>query len=118
MNAIDTNDLRSALLAAAHAFLDFCRADEARFQLMFQRSIPGWEPSPESYAPAVEALELNRAAFAKHGLDEDWHLDLWTAVTSGLAHQQVANDPGGDRWASLVEPAVDMYLAHVRGDAK
>jgi hypothetical protein len=32
---------------------------------------------------------------------------------SGLAHQQVANDAGGDRWVRLAERAVDMFLADV-----
>lgn len=114
----EDGDLRELLVRSARRFVEFCQEDEARFQLLFQRSIPGWEPSPEAYAPAVEALERNRGAFAAHGLDEPWHLDLWTAVTSGLAHQQVANDPGGDRWASLVDDAVDMYLAHVTGAAR
>jgi hypothetical protein len=30
---------------------------------------------------------------------------------SGLSHQQVANDPGGDRWVLLSRRAVEMYLA-------
>ena len=111
-------DLRTLLVRSASLFVAFCQEDEARFQLLFQRSIPGWEPSREAYAPAVEALERNRRAFAAHGLDEQWQLDLWTAVTSGLAHQQIANDPGGDRWSSLVDDAVDMYLAHVTGGTR
>lgn len=38
-------------------------------------------------------------------------LDLYTALMTGLASQQVSNDPGGARWARLVDEAVDMYLA-------
>jgi hypothetical protein len=38
-------------------------------------------------------------------------VDLWTALLTGLATQQVSNDPGGDRWRRLVDPAVDMFLA-------
>jgi hypothetical protein len=30
---------------------------------------------------------------------------------SGLAHQQVANDPGGRRWVRLAGQVVDMFLA-------
>jgi hypothetical protein len=41
------------------------------------------------------------------------YLDLWTALTSGLVWQQIANEPGGDRWARLVDDVVDMFLAHV-----
>ncbi|MEX1280522.1 MAG: helix-turn-helix domain-containing protein [Acidimicrobiia bacterium] len=108
-----TGDLRALLVEGARGFLAFCTEDDARFQLLFGRPIPGWEPSPEAYAPAVEALERNRAVFEAVGLGQPEHLDLWTAVTSGLAHQQLANDPGGDRWTRLVDDAVDMYLAHV-----
>ena len=39
------------------AFLGFCVEEPVRHQLLFQRTIPGFEPSPESYAPAVEGLE-------------------------------------------------------------
>src|SRR5688500_9094900 len=38
------------------AFLRFCVEEPVRHQLLFQRTIPGFEPSPESYAPAVEGL--------------------------------------------------------------
>jgi hypothetical protein len=41
-------------------------------------------------------------------------MDLWTGVVSGLMWQQIANEPGGDRWARLVDDAVDMFLAHVK----
>ena len=40
-------------------------------------------------------------------------MDLWTALVSGLINQQLANDPGGDRWARLIDRTVDMYLADV-----
>ena len=40
-------------------------------------------------------------------------VDLFSALVSGLSHQQVANDPGGDRWVRLAGRAVDMFLADV-----
>lgn len=96
-----------------HLFIEFSVADPARYQLMFQRTIPGFEPSPESYAVSVAALEEARAALASIGLTEPAHLDLWTALTTGLTDQQISNDPGGDRWVRLVDDAIDMYLSHV-----
>ena len=48
---------------------------------------------------------------AAAGLGAPEHVDLWTALLTGLATQQVSNDPGGDRWRRLVDPAVDMFLA-------
>jgi hypothetical protein len=31
---------------------------------------------------------------------------------TGLVDQQIANEPGGDRWTRLVEDAVRMLLSH------
>ena len=45
------------------AFRRVLHSDVARYQLLFQRTIPGFEPSPESYAPAQRALgHLERLA--------------------------------------------------------
>jgi AcrR family transcriptional regulator len=92
----EMTDLRAALKDRGRAFLRFCAADPARYQLLFQRTIPGFEPSPESYALAVEFLGQTRAALAQFGLDGD-DLDLWTALIAGLAAQQLSNEPDGDR---------------------
>ena len=105
------DDPRQALVDAARRFVQFCDADHARFQLLFQHSIPGWHPSPEAYEVAIANLTEMRGHMADIGIDDEASADLWTAITSGLASQQVANDPGGDRWLRLVEDAVDMFLA-------
>ncbi len=103
----------AALLAAkAHRFVEFCTNDVARYQLLFQRTIPEFEPSAESYAPAVRALDGARNGLALIGITQPRHLDLWTALLSGLVDQQISNDPGGDRWTCLIEDAVSMFLAH------
>ena len=102
---------RETLIAGATAFVEFCNEDPARFQLLFQRSIPGWHPSDEAYAVAVENLELTRKHLEGIGITQARSLDIWTALVSGLASQQVANDPGGDRWLRVIEPAVDMFLS-------
>ncbi len=99
--------------AGAHAFFEFATSDPVRAQLLFQRTIAGFEPSPESYAPAVATLELVGERFAAIGIDDPQAIDLWTAVMSGLVNQQLANDPGGDRWGQLVDRSIDMYLAAV-----
>ena len=39
--------------------------------------------------------------------------DLWTGMISGLVWQQIANEPGGDRWTKHVDDLVDMFLDHV-----
>jgi AcrR family transcriptional regulator len=100
------------MVADARRWVEFCTSDVARYQLLFQRPIPGFEPSPESYEPAVRALDLTREYLALNGVTEPRHVDTWTAVMTGLVDQQISNDPGGDRWTRLIEDVVRMLLAH------
>lgn len=108
-------DPHAGLVARLHRFLEFCTADVPRYQLLFQSAIPGFEPSAASYAPAVRALEHARAVLAGYGIDDPRHVDMWTALVTGLADQQISNDPGGDRWSRLADEIVSMYLAHCLG---
>jgi AcrR family transcriptional regulator len=95
-------------------FLQFCVEDPVRFQLLYQRPIPGFEPSPESYQVAVEGLELARAALRACGIRSVRAFDVWTALVSGLAAQQTSNEPGGTRWTRLADEVMDMFLARYR----
>jgi len=104
---------RARLRAVARLFLDFSAEDAARAQLLFQRTIPDFEPSPESYALAVEVVEHAKAGLVAAGVREPAQFDLWTALVSGLASQQAANDPGGERYVALIDDAVDMFADHV-----
>jgi len=103
-----------ALHQDAQLWLSFAVEDPVRYQLLYQRTIPGFEPSPESYQPAVEVLERARAALAACGITDPRALDVWTAVKAGVAAQQTSNEPGGDRWFRLSDEITDMYLAHFR----
>lgn len=114
IQAIEETDPVRRLHAHAHAFVQFCTEDPVRHQLLFQRTIPGFEPSPESYATAVEGLALSRAAVASCGVKGTRAFDVWTALTGGLAAQQNANEPGGRRWARLIDECTDMYLERYR----
>ena len=100
-------------MAFVEALVRFSTEDVVRHQLLFQRTIPGFEPSPVSYALALQFYELARERLAAAGVSEPGDVDLFSAMVSGLAHQQVANDPGGDRWVRLAALAVDMFLADV-----
>jgi AcrR family transcriptional regulator len=100
---------RAVLRAAARRFFDFAVADLPRHQLMNLRTIPGFTPSPESYAPAVRVMERLRSVMAGMGIADDGDVDLYVALVGGLADAQWANDPGGTRYARLLDRAVDMY---------
>ncbi|MET0837896.1 MAG: TetR/AcrR family transcriptional regulator [Marmoricola sp.] len=100
---------RSALKQMSHHYYDFATQDLARHQLMDVRVIPGFEPTPEAYAPAVRVLENGRRTLSEHGIDSDDDFDLWVAIIGGLVNQHHANDPGGTRYAGLLDRAVDMW---------
>jgi len=104
---------REAVKQIARTFFDYAVADLARHQLMNQRTIPGFVPSPEAYAPAVEVLERGRTHLARFGVAGSEEFDLFTALIGGLIDAQQANDPGGDRWSRLLDGAMDMFANHV-----
>src|SRR3954470_1452907 len=64
-------DPRTALKVIAHFMFDWAVADPARYLLTNQRTIPGFEPSAEAYAPAVAVLEETLRAFRHLGIPED-----------------------------------------------
>ncbi|GAC1610314.1 MAG: hypothetical protein NVS3B26_16400 [Mycobacteriales bacterium] len=114
IKAIDKSDPVALLRSHAHTFVQFCVEDPVRHQLLFQRTIPGFEPSAESYATAVEGLALTRAAVSSCGVRGARAFDVWTALIGGLASQQNANEPGGRRWVRLIDESTDMYLERYR----
>ena len=106
-------DPRAALRVGARLFLEFGMEDVQRYQLLFQRTIPNFEPSADAYAIAQAVFEQMRDRFAAAGLGDPDAFDIWTALVSGLMAQQIANDPAGHRWFRLIDEVVDMYLDHV-----
>ena len=109
MSTLLPDEPRERLRIMATTFFDFAVANPARLQLMFWRVIPGFEPSPEAYAPSLEVLDWAVKQAAEMGITDPAALDMWTALLAGLISQQASNDPGGDRWRRLVDDAVDMF---------
>jgi AcrR family transcriptional regulator len=110
----DFGEPRDLLVVGVQRFFEFCTGDLARYQLLFQRTLPGFEPSPESYEPAVRALGEAREWLALNGVTEARHVDMWTALVTGLVNQQISNEPGGERWTRLLDESISMFLAHCR----
>ncbi len=109
----ESDDPVEALVVFFEAMIRFSTEDPVRHQLLFQHAVPGFEPSSESYAVAQEFYELAGERVLAAGASTPDDLDLFTAMVAGLTHQQVANDPGGDRWVRLSRRAVEMYVADV-----
>ncbi|MGH9095163.1 MAG: TetR/AcrR family transcriptional regulator, partial [Acidimicrobiales bacterium] len=85
--------------------------------LLFQRTIPGFEPSPASVKISQDSLAEPGELLARCGVSDPETLDLFTALGTGLADQQLSNDPGGDRWIRLIDDAVEMFYEHITKNA-
>lgn len=111
-------DPHEALAQFVGECVQFSSDDVVRHQLLLQRTIPGFEPSPESFAVAMEFYEFGSDLIGRAGVHDPADVDVFTAIVNGLAHQQVANDPGGTRWVRLADRTVEMFLADVQRRAK
>ncbi|MFC9555170.1 TetR/AcrR family transcriptional regulator [Rhodococcus sp. NPDC056960] len=100
---------RKRVLATAMMFFDFAAADLARYQLMNQRSVPGFEPSPESFAPSVRVVERAADDLASLGITDRGDVEILFALIGGLVDQQHANDPGGHSRRALLARAIGMW---------
>ena len=110
-------DSRAALETVLRTVTEFALEDPARCELLFERHIPGFTPTHESYAVAAQALDRVVTAMRGAGIDDRGDIDCLVAITAGLMQAQLANDPGGDRWVRHLDRMIDLHLdhAHQRG---
>ncbi|WP_183092315.1 TetR/AcrR family transcriptional regulator [Nocardioides stalactiti] len=106
-------DPRTAVHQLSRHFYDYAIADQPRYQLMNERLIPGFEPSPEAFAPSERVVAHARATVASLADVADDEFLIWFAVIGGLINQHFANDPGGTRVTAVVRRAVDMWADSV-----
>jgi AcrR family transcriptional regulator len=106
-------DPRAALKAFFRAFAEFGLSDPARGALLFQRPIPDFQPSAESYAYAQGVLARGAAVMHAAGVSDQGDVDCLVAMVAGLIDAQVSNDPGGRRWIRHLDRLTDMYLDDV-----
>lgn len=115
LDAIDyPRQPRAALKAFAHGFAGFVLEDDARGQLLFQRPVPAFRPSPESYAAAERVMERAITLLAAAGITDPGDVDCFVAMVAGLVDAQASNDPGGDRWIRHLDRMIDLHLDHAR----
>ncbi len=58
-------------------WIEFCQASLARYQLMFTRAIPSWQPSEEAYAVSVREYERMTESLIRLGITTAEDLDLY-----------------------------------------
>jgi len=108
-------DPRAAVKAYMRVFVDFAVADAARGELLFHRPIPGFEPSPESYALAEAVLDRAVELLGAAGMTDPADVDCIIAMVAGVIDAQTSNDPGGDRWTRHLDRLIDLYLDDATG---
>ena len=103
-------DPRAALKKYLGAFVAFGLEDPARYELLFQRHVPGFVPSPESYALAGEVLGRGAKLANEAGITDEGDIDCLVAMVAGLMEAQLSNDPDGNRWSRHLHRLVDLYV--------
>jgi AcrR family transcriptional regulator len=95
-------------------------------QLLHWRPVPGFAPTPETFALSRQDNAAARTVFAeavrlgqlRPEADSDDTLRLWTVVLSGLMSQQLANEPGvpfdQGRFSRLTGATIEMFLSAYR----
>jgi AcrR family transcriptional regulator len=116
-----SDNLAETLLTAGTAMVRWCIASPAYSQLLFWRPVPGFVPSQEAYAPAVELVESSLRAFTdlqargllRPDVPADQILRDWTILISGVTSQQLSNAPGESfeegRFTSALPDLVTMF---------
>lgn len=115
-SAVPRGTAREQLRQISRIILDFVVEDPPRQQLLFQRTIPGFEPSPSSYALAKRVTDRCISLLSALGAGSAEQVDVYTALIAGLGSQQVANDPHGDRFTRHLEALLDLFLDHFAAD--
>jgi AcrR family transcriptional regulator len=91
----------AALTAGLDAAGRWSIANRALAQLLFWRTVPSFEPSPEAFAPSIEMVALNRQGLADAvaagelgpEADSDEGIAFLSIISSGTFSQAVANEP-------------------------
>jgi AcrR family transcriptional regulator len=105
---------RRAVHDVMRELVAFCMEDGARAELMFQRPVPGFEPSAESYAAAQRFLERAVELLGDAGISDPEDVDVFVGVIAGVINAQLSNDPGGDRWTRHLDRVIDMVFEDCR----
>ena len=110
------------------AFVAWAVSHPVLAQIMFWRPVPGFVPSAEAYAAAVDSLDLLRANLRAAADDgrlapeaaDQRAVDLFTTVDAGVISQQLANEPAvttpDGRFARLA-PVVGPHPRLVRASS-
>ena len=109
------DDPRQAVRELDRAFLDWGLRprNRAARELLFARTIPGFEPSSDSYAIAQQFSAFSGEKLAAAGVTDPADIDIYVALIGGLGSTQIANEPTTDRWIRHLDTVLDMFFDHI-----
>lgn len=95
----------------AVAFVSHLVARPQAYHLMFQGTVPGFEPTEQSHNVALTVLQELIDRLAAAGITAPEDLALVRSVMSGIAAEQIANDPKGHLFTNQTERGLRAVLA-------
>jgi AcrR family transcriptional regulator len=126
--AATTDDIVELNVIGTTAAARWAMQNPVYTQLLFWRTIPGFEPSPEAYAPSQQVVADLRTHL-QAGVDagrlhpdaaSDEGLALFTSITSGVLSQQLANEPDASfeqgRFSRLLPVVLEMFYQYYAPD--
>lgn len=93
--------LEELLFEEAEIFVRWTLEHPAYAELLYWRPVPGFEPSPEAFSPAVEMWQaitehfaaLQRAGLIRADAEVDHVQQDWATIMTGVVTRQLANAP-------------------------
>lgn len=104
-------DPEQGVVDVATAFVDHLVRRPAAYHLMFQGTVPGFEPSADSHAVALTVLQELIDRLAAADITSPADQALVRSLMSGIAAEQIANDRNGTLFTDQTERGIRAILA-------
>jgi AcrR family transcriptional regulator len=105
------DDAVEGVVTVAVAVVDYCVTHPARYHLMLQQTLPGFVPSEDSHHVALGCLNILIQRLERAGVTDPADIALVRGMISGLAAEQIANDPGGRHFADETARGIRALIA-------
>ena len=105
------DDAIGRIVDVAVAVVDYCVANPARYHLMLQRTLPSFSPSEESHRVTLDCLKVLVESLSAAGITDPADVALIRGLISGLAAEQIANDPQGRLFADQADRGIRTLVA-------
>ena len=106
-------DPKRAVKVVGVEIVAFSTDNPVMAEVMFSRTVPGFEPSANAYTVAMEWNDWVREVLTRAGATTSRLQDGFVLIVAGVISVQNANEPGGTRWRSQLGWMVDMYLREI-----